>query len=80
MPGGPAGSIFAARAGGHAGSECEMRLADMRDPAGKVCLAGGDHLHFGVMVGGIPVTPIEWWDDHWIKDNIMRKLDLAEDS
>jgi len=28
------------------------------------------------MVNGIFVNPIEWWDDHWIKDNITRKLDL----
>jgi hypothetical protein len=30
----------------------------------------GDHLHFGIYVHGIPVTPIEWMDAHWIKDNI----------
>ena len=41
---------------------------------GQTGLAGGDHLHFGIMVSGMPVNPIEWWDSHWIQDNITRKL------
>ncbi len=41
---------------------------------GQTGLAGGDHLHFGVMAGGFFVNPIEWWDAHWIKDNVTRKL------
>jgi hypothetical protein len=23
---------------------------------------------------GLPVTPIEWWDDHWIEDRLKLKL------
>mgnify|MGYP002641346860 FL=1 len=42
---------------------------------GQTGLAGGDHLHFGMMVSGLFVNPIEWWDNHWIKDNVTRKLD-----
>ena len=45
---------------------------------GKTGLAGGDHLHFGVMVSGVFVNPIEWWDSHWIQDNITRKLALVK--
>ncbi len=45
---------------------------------GTTGLAGGDHLHFGVMVSGLPVQPIEWWDDHWMKDNLADKLALAK--
>ena len=41
---------------------------------GLTGLAGGDHLHFGIMVSGLFVNPIEWWDNHWIKDNVTRKL------
>jgi hypothetical protein len=41
---------------------------------GQTGLAGGDHLHFSIMVSGMPVNPIEWWDSHWIQDNITRKL------
>ena len=43
---------------------------------GQTGLAGGDHLHFAVMVGGVFVDPVEWWDPHWIQDNITRKLSL----
>ncbi|MBI9080645.1 MAG: M23 family metallopeptidase [Pseudodesulfovibrio sp.] len=41
---------------------------------GATGLAGGDHLHYGVTVGGIPVQPIEWWDGTWIKNNITSKI------
>lgn len=47
------------------------------DPIGKTGttgLAGGDHLHFGVLVFGHETSPIEWWDQHWIDDNILNKL------
>ena len=44
---------------------------------GKTGLATGDHLHFGFMVHGVPVNPVEWWDSHWIRDNIYRKLEIA---
>jgi murein DD-endopeptidase MepM/ murein hydrolase activator NlpD len=37
-------------------------------------LAGGDHVHFAVLLDGIPVQPKEWWDPHWIHDQITAKL------
>jgi hypothetical protein len=45
---------------------------------GSTGLAGGDHLHFGMLIAGEPVQPIEWWDPHWIKDNLDEKLALAK--
>jgi hypothetical protein len=42
--------------------------------SGTTGLATGDHLHFGFLVHGVPVNPIEWWDGHWIRDNVERKL------
>lgn len=42
--------------------------------SGTTGLAGGDHLHFAMLVGGRPVSPVEWWDLHWIEDRVMRKL------
>ncbi len=45
---------------------------------GDTGLAGGDHLHFSVMIQGIFVNPIEWWDPHWITDNVIKKLNLVE--
>jgi murein DD-endopeptidase MepM/ murein hydrolase activator NlpD len=40
-------------------------------------LAGGDHLHFTLLVGGQMVNPVEWWDAHWIADRVERKLKEA---
>jgi murein DD-endopeptidase MepM/ murein hydrolase activator NlpD len=45
--------------------------------SGMTGLAGGDHLHFTVLVGGHPVNPVEWWDTHWIRDRVDRKLHEA---
>lgn len=41
---------------------------------GATGLAGGDHLHFGVIVSGVPVNPVEWWDGTWITNNVSSKL------
>jgi murein DD-endopeptidase MepM/ murein hydrolase activator NlpD len=54
----------------------EVKSGDVVGISGQTGLAGGDHLHFSVMVGGVFVNPIEWWDEHWIQDNITRKLAL----
>lgn len=41
---------------------------------GRTGLAGGDHLHFTTLVGGLPVRPTEWWDAHWIRDRLAVRL------
>ncbi len=33
-------------------------------------LAFGDHLHFGILIDGYEVTPLEWWDSNWIESRI----------
>jgi len=47
---------------------------DIIGNTGTTGLAGGDHLHYGVTVAGVPVQPIEWWDGTWIKNNITSKI------
>ena len=42
--------------------------------SGTTGLAGGDHLHFTMLVGGHPVTPVDWWSGQWIEDRILRKF------
>ena len=42
--------------------------------SGMTGMAGGDHLHFTMLVNGHMVNPVEWWDAHWIEDRILRKL------
>ena len=41
---------------------------------GTTGLAGGDHLHFAVMVSGVFVDPLEWLDERWIREHIEPKL------
>jgi murein DD-endopeptidase MepM/ murein hydrolase activator NlpD len=45
---------------------------------GATGVAGGDHLHFEVNVSGQAVNPIEWWDLHWMKNNIIGKLEMVK--
>jgi murein DD-endopeptidase MepM/ murein hydrolase activator NlpD len=45
--------------------------------SGMTGLAGGDHLHFTMLLNGRMVNPVEWWDSHWIEDRILRKLKAA---
>jgi murein DD-endopeptidase MepM/ murein hydrolase activator NlpD len=45
--------------------------------SGMTGLAGGDHLHFTMLVNGRMVNPVEWWDAHWVEDRILRKLRAA---
>ncbi len=42
--------------------------------SGMTGLAAGDHLHFSMLLQGRPVNPVEWWDPHWIRDRVRRKL------
>jgi murein DD-endopeptidase MepM/ murein hydrolase activator NlpD len=41
---------------------------------GSTGLAGGDHLHFSMLIHETFVNPVEWWDPAWIKHNITDKL------
>ena len=45
--------------------------------SGMTGLAGGDHLHFTMLVNAHAVNPVEWWDSHWIQDRVERKLSEA---
>lgn len=42
--------------------------------SGTSGMAGGDHLHFSMLVNGLFVTPKEWWDAHWITVTIDEPL------
>jgi murein DD-endopeptidase MepM/ murein hydrolase activator NlpD len=61
-------SSIAVKEGDHVKREQEIGRS------GQTGLAGGDHLHLTMLLDGIPVNPIEWWDPHWIHDRIQAKL------
>ncbi|WP_129124565.1 M23 family metallopeptidase [Geomonas oryzae] len=58
----------------------QVKKGDIIGDTGDTGLAGGDHLHFGVVVSGQEVNPIEWWDPSWIKNNVTDKLADAKEA
>ena len=44
---------------------------------GTTGLAGGDHLHFGMLIQNTFVNPVEWWDASWIQNNISGKINTV---
>lgn len=47
---------------------------------GSSGLAGGDHLHFAIIIDHIFADPIEWWDGNWVKANILSKTEKIQKS
>ena len=45
--------------------------------SGMTGLAGGDHLHYTMLVGGEQVTPVDWWSAQWFQDRVLRKIMAA---
>ncbi|MGH0033348.1 MAG: M23 family metallopeptidase [Myxococcota bacterium] len=43
--------------------------------SGATGLAGGDHLHFAVLVGDTYVDPLEWWDAKWVETHVTPRLE-----
>lgn len=56
----------------------QLAKGDILGRTGSTGLAGGDHLHFALLVQHIFVNPVEWWDLSWIKNNILSKLQGAQ--
>lgn len=61
-------------------SQINAKTGDMVTPndviglSGTSGMAGGDHLHFSMLVNGVFTTPLEWWDPHWIEVTIEKPL------
>lgn len=51
---------------------------DIIGRTGSTGLAGGDHLHFSMLIHKTFVNPVEWWDAAWIKNNISSKIDAEK--
>jgi len=53
-----------------------VKTAQTLGQTGETGLAGGDHLHFSIMLRGVHVDPVEWWDPHWLHDHVTPKLTM----
>ena len=64
-------------------SRIEVHLGDMvkrsqvMGLSGMTGMAGGDHVHFAMQLDGVQIDPKEWWDPHWIKDHVVRRVEVA---
>ncbi len=52
-----------------------VSVGDKIGNTGLTGLAGGDHLHFSIIVHNTFVNPVEWWDGAWIRNNITNKIE-----
>ena len=61
-------------------SSIDVKVGDSVDAgqqlgrSGMTGLAGGDHLHFTMLVGGNPVSAVDWWSTQWMEDRVLRKI------
>ncbi|MBV9266915.1 MAG: M23 family metallopeptidase [Acidobacteriaceae bacterium] len=66
-------------------SRIDVKVGDMVQKmqslgvSGMTGMAFGDHVHFSMLIAGAQVNPIEWWDEHWIKDRILSKIGSPQD-
>jgi len=51
-----------------------VKKGDPIGATGTSGLANGDQVHFAMYLAGRPIIPIEWWDAHWLDDNITAKF------
>jgi murein DD-endopeptidase MepM/ murein hydrolase activator NlpD len=65
-------------------SSSNVQVGDIIKARKKIAKTGstgavmGDHLHFGILIQGIEVNPLEWMDKHWIKTNITKILENSK--
>jgi murein DD-endopeptidase MepM/ murein hydrolase activator NlpD len=52
----------------------QVAAGEVIGQSGETGLAGGDHLHFSILVRGVHVDPVEWWDPKWIREHVADQL------
>lgn len=52
----------------------KLQRGDVIGLTGQSGMAGGDHLHLSIMINGIFVNPVEWWDQRWLEIHFLRFL------
>lgn len=67
-------------------SSSSVNLTDLVKENQKIANTGtsgavlGDHLHFGVLIQGIEVNPLEWMDKNWIRTRITDVIKEAKEA
>ncbi len=56
----------------------KVRAGEVIAKTGKTGLALGDHLHFGMLVQGTEVLPMDWMKANWIKSHIDQVFNRAD--
>ena len=52
----------------------QVKTGETLGQTGETGLAGGDHLHFSIMLRGVHIDPVEWWDPLWMREHIAARL------
>ncbi len=56
----------------------EVKKGEVIGYTGATGFAGGDHLHFALMLSGYPVDPVEWFDQKWLNERILSVLGVEQ--
>ena len=56
----------------------EVEAGQVIAKTGTTGLALGDHLHFGILVQGVEVWPMDWMKGNWIRKNIDKVFQKAD--
>ncbi|NOX21083.1 MAG: M23 family metallopeptidase [Nitrospirae bacterium] len=48
----------------------DVKKGEIIGYTGSTGFAGGDHLHFGILVQGFEVSPLYFWDARWVRNNL----------
>jgi murein DD-endopeptidase MepM/ murein hydrolase activator NlpD len=54
----------------------EVKRGQVMGLSGMTGMAGGDHIHFSMQLDGVQIDPKEWWDPHWIKDHVVKRVEI----
>jgi hypothetical protein len=55
----------------------DVKRGQVMGLSGMTGMAGGDHIHFSMQLDGVQIDPKEWWDPHWIKDHVVKRVEIA---
>ena len=67
-------SLYAHLSSFAAEKEDVVRKGQIIGRSGMTGLAAGDHLHFSLLLQGVQINPVEWWDRRWVQSRINDPL------